>query len=302
MPDNKIVIRNIPDQRIPVKNDVPVYLNSTIVKKIITSNGTYRAAEEKANGYDPVVVNVPTYEAENAELTAEVAELTETVAEKTAEIIQLEAEVVEAFDRGYEDGKNSVVDFARYAYQVQFRSSDWASENVTLNLDKANVLANLWSNFHDTVVKHLTVNCLSPITNMNRAFYLSPTDENAMEHITLNADTSQNTTFQQAFCYMKNLVTIDGTPLDCSSSTNNAMFGAVPMLKEIRFFKESIYTSLNISSPTNLSNETIQSVIDGLADLTGKTAQTVTFHKNVGAKLTDEQKATITAKNWTLVY
>ena len=52
----------------------------------------------------------------------------------------------------------------------------------------------------------------------------------------------------------------------------------------------------------NLTPETIQSIIDGMADLTGATAQTLTFHKDVGAKLTDAQKATITAKNWTLVY
>ena len=51
-----------------------------------------------------------------------------------------------------------------------------------------------------------------------------------------------------------------------------------------------------------LSDETIQSIIDGLADLTEQTTQTITFYATVGAKLTDEQKATITAKNWTLAY
>ena len=51
-----------------------------------------------------------------------------------------------------------------------------------------------------------------------------------------------------------------------------------------------------------LDEESRQSIIDCLADLTGKTAQTLTLHATVGAKLTDAQKATITAKNWTLVY
>ena len=51
-----------------------------------------------------------------------------------------------------------------------------------------------------------------------------------------------------------------------------------------------------------LSAQSVQSVIDCLKDLTGQTAQTLTFHADVGAKLTEAQKATITAKNWTLVY
>ena len=46
----------------------------------------------------------------------------------------------------------------------------------------------------------------------------------------------------------------------------------------------------------------MQSIIDGLKDLTGAESQTLTFHSAVGNKLTDTQKATITAKNWTLVY
>ena len=51
-----------------------------------------------------------------------------------------------------------------------------------------------------------------------------------------------------------------------------------------------------------LSDASIQNIIDCLADLTGQTAQTVTFHKDVGGRLTQAQKDTISAKNWTLAY
>jgi hypothetical protein len=34
----------------------------------------------------------------------------------------------------------------------------------------------------------------------------------------------------------------------------------------------------------------------------GASAKTLTLHKDVGAKLTEAQKAEITAKNWILVY
>lgn len=60
--------------------------------------------------------------------------------------------------------------------------------------------------------------------------------------------------------------------------------------------------SMNMRDSSLLSDESVRGIIDCLKDLTGATAQTLTFHKDVGAKLTDAQKATITAKNWTLVY
>lgn len=73
-------------------------------------------------------------------------------------------------------------------------------------------------------------------------------------------------------------------------------------LREVRFAEGTIFENCTFSSSKLLSDDSIQSIIDGLFDLTGATAQTLTFHADVGAKLTDAQKATITAKNWTLVY
>lgn len=77
-------------------------------------------------------------------------------------------------------------------------------------------------------------------------------------------------------------------------------FQSCNKLEDIRF-EGVIGKSIDFScSPLN--GESVQSVIDHLADLTGETAQTLTFHATVGAALTEEQKAAITAKNWTLVY
>lgn len=73
-------------------------------------------------------------------------------------------------------------------------------------------------------------------------------------------------------------------------------------LEEIRFKAGTIGGTAQFNWSPNLSAESIQSIIDGLADLTGATAQTLTFHKNVGAKLTQAQKDAVSAKNWTLVY
>lgn len=72
-------------------------------------------------------------------------------------------------------------------------------------------------------------------------------------------------------------------------------------LEEINIQGE-IGTSVDISPCPLLAAASVQSIIDHLKDLTGATAQTLTFHATVGGKMTDEQKVAIAAKNWTLVY
>lgn len=64
----------------------------------------------------------------------------------------------------------------------------------------------------------------------------------------------------------------------------------------------TIGKSISFTDSKVLSNASVQSIIDHLKDLTGATAQTLTLHATVGGKLTEAQKAAITAKNWTLVY
>lgn len=77
-------------------------------------------------------------------------------------------------------------------------------------------------------------------------------------------------------------------------------FVGCTLLEEIRFVPSSIFVAFGFANSSLLSDASIQSIIDGLADLTGQTAQTITFHKDVKAKLTETQIATITGKNWTL--
>jgi hypothetical protein len=98
--------------------------------------------------------------------------------------------------------------------------------------------------------------------------------------------------------------------IDMSACVNtNNMFADAYALLEVRFKENTIGSIYSenakvisfINSPV-LSDASIQSIIDGLADLTGATAQTLTLHATVGGKLTEAQKATVTAKNWTLVY
>ena len=58
--------------------------------------------------------------------------------------------------------------------------------------------------------------------------------------------------------------------------------------------------ALNLSNCVNLTHDSLMNIINGLADLTDATAVTLTLGATNLAKLTDEEKAIATAKNWTL--
>ena len=193
------------------------------------------------------------------------------------------------------------IDYLKYAKAYQFATMEGLPEEVVVNFENATTLQNLICNFNVTNVKKLTINCQKPITNMARMIY---DGDKSFEHITINVDTSKCGTFNQCFNRMPNLKIIDGPPLDFSSSGTNgaSMFYYSPSLEELRIAENSIKVSIGFGHCSLLSDTTIQSIIDGLADLTGGTQQTLTLHSTVGVKLTEEQKATITAKNWELVY
>lgn len=100
----------------------------------------------------------------------------------------------------------------------------------------------------------------------------------------------------------KRLKTIHGV-LDFSQCTAiGTPFSGANQIVNITIAPTSIKVDFNIGTCTDLSAASIQSIIDGLADLSAFTTQTLTLHATVGAKLTQEQKDAAAAKNWTLAY
>ena len=157
----------------------------------------------------------------------------------------------------------------------------------------------------NTTVEHLTINCPALVADIQQMLFSTTASDDTLKRVTFNVDTENCNNATNAFAGLRALEIVDGKPLNCSSATvaNRAnMFAFCKALKEVRFVANSIKISISFNNCLSLSTDTIQSIIDGLADLTGGTAQTLTLHATVGAKLTDTQKATITAKNWTLVY
>lgn len=135
----------------------------------------------------------------------------------------------------------------------------------------------------------------SQCTNMQRMFYMAQVAKIP------TLDCSSCTSLEQAFSeswnfYFKTDITLINVRADCAFSS------AFSWLNNLVNFRitGTIGKSISLSNSPNLSDESVQNIIDCLADLTGQTAQTLTLHSTVKGKLTDAQRATITNKNWTL--
>ena len=99
-----------------------------------------------------------------------------------------------------------------------------------------------------------------------------------------------------AFQSMDSLRSIVGV-IDATYVKGNLMFPST--LVNISFLPNTLSVTTQFSS-TYLSDASIQSIIDSLVDLTNTDTQTLMLHANVKAKLTEEQIASITSKNWNL--
>ena len=153
-------------------------------------------------------------------------------------------------------------------------------------------------------LKSVQLSDTSNVTNMWYMFYGCT----QLEEITY-LDTSNVTDMSSIFANCSSLTTLpqlDASKLKdtgissmfsrCTSLTN---FGG---LKNVgKSFSTSVTSQISFADSTNLSDESIQNIIDGLYDRTGVTTITrIKFHTTVKNKLTNEQKKQIKAKNWTL--
>ena len=95
-------------------------------------------------------------------------------------------------------------------------------------------------------------------------------------------------------------------PIDFTSCTGaSETFRYCTALEEMRWVANSVNCNMSntyLWDCPNLSNATIQSMVDGLKDRTGETAYTLTLHTSIEARMSETQKATATAKNWTLAF
>lgn len=128
-----------------------------------------------------------------------------------------------------------------------------------------------------------------------------------------NVQNGQN--FRSMFGSCSKLEMLDLTQWDVQNATNlNSMFAYNQKLSSLvggKTIDEVIAENISILKNAKISfsigyyqwcdRASLRALINGLADLTGQTAQTLTLGTTLLAKLTNEDIAVATAKNWTIV-
>ena len=221
-----------------------------------------------------------------------------SIAEKLTTIAENQQMV---YDAGMEQGKQAEYDRFWEAWQDNGKRTDYS-------------FGFAYSSFNDD--------------NFKPKYPLQPTNADRMfigaKGITqISVDLSKATNVYWAFRNMSNIQHIGKCDLT-SATTTDGLFGFNSYLQSIEeivshdglvwdnaFVYDTSLTDVTFSgvistnftiAHSRITDATVQSIIDHLKDLTGTTAQTLTFHKDVGNKLTQAQKDAIFAKNWTLVY
>nr|DAR45091.1 MAG TPA: hypothetical protein [Caudoviricetes sp.] len=108
------------------------------------------------------------------------------------------------------------------------------------------------------------------------------------------------TSFRYMFYNQQYLENINGEIDFTKSATTGTdlMFYSCNNLKEVRFTKESLKYDLQMAQSKSLSLESLQSIIDGLGNVT--TTRTLSLNSIAYNKLTEEQKQSATDKGWTI--
>ena len=195
-------------------------------------------------------------------------------------------------------------DWFKYAYSISnifFQISFPEGSELNLCLDNITNMSQAFYRATGITKIILTASESEDPINMGSAFY--GTDSSILETIDLSGFKKKPHSVSHGFRGCKQLKYILGE-LDFSAITASTYIGSVFLncssLEEVRFKKESLFVGISISSSPKLSDVSIQSIIDGLADITGQETQNLQLHKDTKVKLTEEQIATITSKNWTL--
>lgn len=226
-----------------------------------------------------------------------------TLAEK---VLRAKTDYDEVYSAGVDAGKaqgGSVPVWAQNVSNVKFTSDEWAQEETTIYIPTLSDISNMFWNVQITKIKKLTIKSDTPITYATNAFFAPQVTNNevpsVLETLVLDCDFSQCTRFDNWTMRQRNLKRIEGQPFNLSGAAGFNGFTAYAYSVEyFRVVPNTIKVSFDIKHCSKLDDGTIQSVVDGLADLTDGDSQTLSLHADVIAKLTDDQLTVIAQKNW----
>lgn len=267
----------------------------TIVADSIRAKANVTEKIEFPSEYKSVVESIDTSKPEQ-EKTIEITENgTTEVTPDEGKVLSKVAVNVEV--KGSSNGESiNLLDYASfYSGRVFFGAKFPDNTDIKIKTNHAN--PSLVQQLNYTNVKSITID-FSSATSIDFGFAFNGSTH--CTDITLIGDFRKVSNCNSMFNDSVKLENINGI-IDLTNAKNTMnMFNKCHLLKEVRFLEGTIKTSFEFLECLSLSDESIQSIIDGLADLTSATTQTLTLYTTVKAKLTETQIATITGKNWNL--
>ena len=208
------------------------------------------------------------------------------------------------YERGYAKGYAEGRDIWNYVRSIAgaFQNNTFpAGTNLVLNVPNL-ILAvnegNLNYTFRSTTgLESITLKCTTRGVAMHAHGAFSRCSD--LKFLDLS---EFNTTFGTSTDVFYSCTKLEEIRGEIENTTTNwtLWFASCVKLREVRFKENSIKGAFTIAQSPLLSAESVQSIVDGLADMTGGPSYKLTYHADVKAKLTEEQLATIAAKNWTM--
>ena len=208
------------------------------------------------------------------------------------------------YERGYAKGYAEGRDIWNYVRSIAgaFQNNTFPKgTNFVLNIPNLSIAANAGSfnyTFRSTTgLESITLKCTTRGIPMNAHGAFSRCSD--LKFLDLS---EFNTTFGPSTDVFYSCSKLEEIRGEIENTTTNwtLWFASCVKLREVRFKPNSIKGQINLAECSLLSAESVQSIVDGLADMTGGTSYKLTLHADVKAKLTEEQLATIAAKNWTM--
>lgn len=176
----------------------------------------------------------------------------------------------------------------------------------------------------DTAPTNLT-GMFRNVTGLEKLTFIAPTDRTYNGSYFIYGSSSKSTDvkelilpegikfsdFSRFVGYSRSLITIEGSINLSENTTTQYSFNYCSSLEKVRFMPGTIGLSISFSHSPNLSDDSIASIVLGLADLREQTKQTLTVHSTVYDKIVQLRDENETgdgknpydpaAKNWELV-
>ncbi len=131
------------------------------------------------------------------------------------------------------------------------------------------------------------------ITSMSQTFYNCGVQSLKIKRSSADKNLNMSATIYNC----SYLITLDMSEFTLENVSISNFLSGCPNIENLKI---NIVASLYLGGQTKLTHDSLMYIIYNAKDLTGGTAQTLTLGSTNLAKLTDDEKAIIIAKNWTL--